>query len=215
MAGSSTRGRSCPAKAGQPAARELVGCGHVLPDEQVRIVDPETHRELPADEIGEIWVSSPSVAQGYWNNREATEQTFQARIAGTTKGRFCARAILGFLHDGELFVTGRIKDMIIVRGVNRYPQDIEMTVERASERIQPQAVGGVCRRSGRARAADHRGRGGADAADDWSRRDRRRPQGGHRRARAAAGRGHSRPLRLDSQNIQRQDSAARLPRRVS
>jgi 8-amino-7-oxononanoate synthase/acyl carrier protein len=132
--------RVVPATAGQPAARELVGCGHVLPDEKVRIVDPETCREMPADRIGEIWVSSPSVAKGYWNNSAATEQTFRARIAHTNEGPFLRSGDLGFVMDGELFVTGRIKDMIIVRGVNRYPQDIEMTVERASERIQPQAV---------------------------------------------------------------------------
>jgi 8-amino-7-oxononanoate synthase/acyl carrier protein len=129
-----------PVKADQPGARELVGCGHVLPDEIVRIVDAETQRELPADRIGEIWINSESVAQGYWNNREATEQSFQARIAGTNEGPFLRSGDLGFLDDGELFVTGRIKDMIIVRGVNRYPQDIEFTVERASEKIQSQAV---------------------------------------------------------------------------
>lgn len=129
-----------PVKADQPGARELVGCGHVLPDETVRIVDPETQRELPSDRIGEIWINSASVAQGYWNNREATEQSFQARIAGTNEGPFLRSGDLGFLDEGELFVTGRIKDMIIVRGVNRYPQDIEFTVERASEKIQSQAV---------------------------------------------------------------------------
>jgi 8-amino-7-oxononanoate synthase/acyl carrier protein len=129
-----------PVKADQEGARELVGCGHVLPSETVRIVDPETLRELPADQIGEIWISSPSVAQGYWNNLEATEQTFRAHIAGTGEGPFLRSGDLGFLIDGELFVTGRIKDMIIVRGVNRYPQDIEMTAERANERIQSQAV---------------------------------------------------------------------------
>ena len=73
------------------------------------------------------------------SEREANS-AFQARIAGTDEGPFLRTGDLGFLIDGELFVTGRIKDMIIVRGVNRYPQDIEMTAERASERIQPQGV---------------------------------------------------------------------------
>src|SRR5207247_3053069 len=77
---------------------------------------------------------------GYWNNPEASKATFAARITGTNEGPFLRTGDLGFLVDGELFVTGRIKDLIIVRGVNRYPQDIEMTVERASERIQPQGV---------------------------------------------------------------------------
>ena len=130
-----------PVPAESPGARQLVGCGHALPDEQVRIVNPDDFRELPPDQIGEIWVSSPSVAQGYWNNLEATENTFRLHITGTNEGPFLRTGDLGFMQDGELFVTGRIKDLIIVRGVNRYPQDIEMTVERASERIQPQAVG--------------------------------------------------------------------------
>ncbi|MEX2173452.1 MAG: aminotransferase class I/II-fold pyridoxal phosphate-dependent enzyme [Pirellulaceae bacterium] len=129
-----------PVHAGKAGGRALVSCGRVLPDEQVKIVQPETLAELPPDEIGEIWIGSPSVAQGYWNNPAATQATFQARIAGTDEGPFLRSGDLGFLHEKELFVTGRLKDMIIVRGVNRYPQDIEMTVERASERIAPQAV---------------------------------------------------------------------------
>src|SRR5207237_9828054 len=94
-------------KPGDANARELVGCGHVLPDEQVRIVDPDTFREQPADRIGEIWVNSPSVAGGYWNNPEATNATFAARITGTNEGPFLRTGDLGFLVDGELFVTGR------------------------------------------------------------------------------------------------------------
>lgn len=131
-----------PVVPGSANGRALVGCGHVLPDEQVKIVDPDTFRELPPDKIGEIWVNSPSVAQGYWNNQAETEKTFRARLAGSDNGSaFLRTGDMGFFEDGELFVTGRIKDLIIVRGVNRYPQDIEMTVERTSSRIQPQAVG--------------------------------------------------------------------------
>ena len=133
--------RVVPVEAGRPNARALVGCGRVLPDELVRIVEPESLSELPPDRIGEIWISSPSVAQGYWDNSEATEATFHARIAGSNEGPFLRTGDLGFFYEHELFVTGRLKDLIIVRGVNRYPQDIEMTAERASERIQPQAVG--------------------------------------------------------------------------
>ena len=133
--------RVVPVDGKHPQARSLVGCGRVLPDEEVKIVDAQTLRELPADRIGEIWVNSPSVAQGYWNNAAATAATFQATVAGGKEKPFLRTGDLGFMHQGELFVTGRIKDLIIVRGVNRYPQDIEMTVERASPRIQPQAVG--------------------------------------------------------------------------
>jgi 8-amino-7-oxononanoate synthase/acyl carrier protein len=129
-----------PLKPGAPRSRLLVSCGHVLPEEQVKIVDTDSLQELPQDKIGEIWVNSPSVAEGYWNNPAETEQTFRARLSGS-ETPFLRTGDLGFFEDGELFVTGRIKDLIIVRGVNRYPQDIEMTVERASERIQPQAVG--------------------------------------------------------------------------
>lgn len=132
--------RVVPTTADAAGARELVSCGHVLPDEKVLIVDPDTCREMAADQIGEIWVNSPSVAQGYWNNAKATEETFGAKLVGDDETAYLRTGDLGFLADGELFVTGRIKDLIIVRGVNRYPQDIEMTVERSSERIQPQAV---------------------------------------------------------------------------
>jgi 8-amino-7-oxononanoate synthase/acyl carrier protein len=130
-----------PVDSKHPQARSLVGCGRVLPDEEVKIVDADTLRELPKDQIGEIWVNSLSVAQGYWNNAEATQATFHARLAGGGGKQYLRTGDLGFMHGGELFVTGRIKDLIIVRGLNRYPQDIEMTVERASSRIQPQAVG--------------------------------------------------------------------------
>ncbi len=133
-------GQVVPIQAGKPAARQLVGCGRILPDEEVRIVDPESRQEISPDRIGEIWIQSPSVAQGYWNNPSVTEETFRARIAGSEEGPFLRSGDLGFLHEGELFVTGRLKDLIIVRGVNRYPQDIEMTVERASPRITAQAV---------------------------------------------------------------------------
>src|SRR5207248_7434242 len=105
---------------------------------------------------------------GYWNNLAATEATFRARIADTGEGPFLRTGDLGFLIDGELFVTGRIKDMIIVRGVNRYPQDIELTVERASDRIQPQAVAAFAvDMAGRERLIIVAG-GERTRRDDWS-----------------------------------------------
>jgi len=122
-------------------ARVLVGCGQVLPGQEVRIVDPVNYRHLPDDRVGEIWVDSPSVAMGYWKNRGATQDTFQAKLADSTSGTYLRTGDLGFLHEGELFVTGRLKDLIIVRGMNRYPQDIELTVERSSNRLQAGAVG--------------------------------------------------------------------------
>ncbi len=118
-----------------PGARCLTGCGRVLPGEEVATVDPDTHERLPADKIGEIWINSPSVGVGYFNNKEATENVFHAGIAGEPERFFLRTGDLGFLHDGELFVTGRLKDMIIVRGVNRYPQDIEHTVQGCDSRL--------------------------------------------------------------------------------
>lgn len=120
-------------------ARTLVGCGQVLPDETVRIVDPDTFEILPADKIGEIWVQSPSVGRGYYQRTKETQRTFDA-YTKSGEGPFLRTGDLGFLYDEQLFVSGRLKDMIVVRGVNRYPQDIEETVERASDAIQAGSV---------------------------------------------------------------------------
>ena len=130
-----------PVPADHEHARHLVGCGQVLPDEEVVIADPMKYARLADDRVGEIWVSSASVGQGYWKQEELTEQTFRAKLSNSTGGPYLRTGDLGFIHDGELFVTGRLKDLIIVRGVNRYPQDIEMTVEKASKRLQAGAVG--------------------------------------------------------------------------
>ena len=110
-------------------ARQLVGCGQVLEGEEVLIVHPENRTALPDDKIGEIWINSPSCGQGYWQRPEQTKETFQARLHPDNGKSYVRSGDLGFMDDGELFVTGRLKDMIIVRGVNRYPQDIEATVE--------------------------------------------------------------------------------------
>jgi acyl-CoA synthetase (AMP-forming)/AMP-acid ligase II/acyl carrier protein len=107
----------------------LVSCGQSLTDQQVLIVHSETQILCKSGEIGEIWVSGPSVAQGYWRQPEATQQTFQADLADQT-GPFLRTGDLGFLQKGELFVTGRLKDLIVIRGKNHYPQDIELTVQR-------------------------------------------------------------------------------------
>ena len=86
---------------------------------------------MPAGQVGEIWVSGPSVAQGYWQRTDETEQTFRAHLQDTGEGPFLRTGDLGFTHDGELFVTGRLKDLIIVHGVNHYPQDIEATAAKS------------------------------------------------------------------------------------
>jgi 8-amino-7-oxononanoate synthase len=117
-------------------ARALVGCGRNLPDQKIVIADPDTLTACPANHIGEIWVNGPSVAHGYWQQEEATNRTFRATLADTGEGPFLRTGDLGFLQDGELFVTGRLKDLIIVHGVNYYPQDIERTVQHSHPRLR-------------------------------------------------------------------------------
>jgi len=123
---------------GSDGTKALVGCGQALvAQQQIHIVDPASYALCPPDRIGEIWIAGPSVAQGYWNRHEESAQTFQAYIAETGEGPFLRTGDLGFLHHGELFVTGRIKDVIIIRGTNHYPQDIELTVEQCHPSLRP------------------------------------------------------------------------------
>jgi amino acid adenylation domain-containing protein len=109
----------------------FVSCGRVIPEQKVVITNPETLKTCQPDEIGEIWVSGLSVGQGYWNRSQETEETFRAYLSDTKEGPFLRTGDLGFLQDGELFITGRAKDLIIIRGRNLYPQDIELTTERS------------------------------------------------------------------------------------
>src|SRR5690606_21033530 len=109
-----------PAEPGAAGARALVGSGGNLLDQTIVIADPETGEQRPANRVGEIWVSGPSVAEGYWRREEESQQTFGARLQDG-RGPFLRTGDLGFLAGGELFVTGRLKDLIIIRGVNFYP----------------------------------------------------------------------------------------------
>jgi len=130
-------GKAVPGEPDEDGVRPLVGCGGQLPDQQVVIVDPAAGRACLEGEVGEVWVAGPSVAQGYWRKPELTEATFRARRADTGEGPFLRTGDLGFLYEGVLFPAGRIKDLIIIRGVNHYPQDIEHTVERSHPRLRP------------------------------------------------------------------------------
>ena len=112
-------------------ARPIVGCGRVWLGDQLQIVNPETSLACQTDEIGEIWVAGPGIAQGYWQKPEETQQTFQVHIAETGEGPFLRTGDLGFVREGELFITGRLKDMMILWGRNHYPQHIEQTVEKS------------------------------------------------------------------------------------
>lgn len=125
----------CPPAVSGPVearTRRVVSSGFAAHDRQVVIVDPDTRVERAPGHVGEIWISGPSVARSYWHRPEETSETFGARLAGTSEGPFLRSGDLGFVLGRQLFVTGRIKDLIIVRGHNHYPQDIELTAERSS-----------------------------------------------------------------------------------
>jgi amino acid adenylation domain-containing protein len=122
---------------GSPAAHSpsttrdnrIVGCGEARGGQSIRIVHPDSGLPCDDGQEGEIWVSGPSVAQGYWQREEESRATFHASLAASGEGPFLRTGDLGVLRDGELFVTGRLKDLIIIRGRNHYPHDIERTVE--------------------------------------------------------------------------------------
>ncbi|OBH89410.1 fatty acyl-AMP ligase [Mycobacterium sp. E2733] len=114
----------------------VVSCGKPLPGNLVRIVDPESLQALGEGRVGEIWVDGASKGGGYWCRPELTADVFGARIAGDDGHTYLRTGDLGFLYEGELFVCGRTKDLIIVRGVNCYPSDIEAIVERSAAQVR-------------------------------------------------------------------------------
>jgi acyl-CoA synthetase (AMP-forming)/AMP-acid ligase II/alkylation response protein AidB-like acyl-CoA dehydrogenase len=118
--------------------RAVVSCGRVFPTTRLAVVDPVTGGLCDRDQVGELWVSDPAVAQGYWRRPEETEETFRGRVAGTSEGPFLRTGDLGFLKDGHLFIAGRLKDTIIIRGANHHPQDIEWTVQAAHSALRPE-----------------------------------------------------------------------------
>jgi 8-amino-7-oxononanoate synthase len=147
-------GQALPRPANAPGIRRLVGSGRELDGQDVLIVDPHSREALPPGRVGEIWVSGPSVAQGYWNRPDASAETFGAMLAQhdhrpsegpmatwrPNPGPYLRTGDLGFFDSGELFVAGRLKDLIIIRGRNHYPQDIEHAVERASSLVRAGSV---------------------------------------------------------------------------
>ncbi|AKT40701.1 type I polyketide synthase [Chondromyces crocatus] len=120
--------------------RTVVGCGRPVLGARIAIVQPSTATECPPRTVGEIWLASDCVALGYLDRPEATQETFHAHLADTGEGPFLRTGDLGFLADGELFITGRVKDLIIIRGENRYPQDIEWSVQQAHGAVRPGGV---------------------------------------------------------------------------
>lgn len=121
---------------GGPDSRTLVGCGRSLADQAIRIVHPERLVECPPGTVGEVWVSGPSIARGYWNRPEESRHTFGQRLADTGAGPFLRTGDLGVVHEGTLYITGRLKELIIVRGRNLYPQDLERTAARTHPALE-------------------------------------------------------------------------------
>lgn len=124
--------------------KNAVGSGHPYMDTKVTIVNPESLTDCKSGEVGEIWVAGGSVAAGYWNRPQTTQETFQAHLQDTGDGPWLRTGDLGFISNGELFVTGRIKDVIIIRGQNHYPQDIELTVQQTNPALRPYCGAAVC-----------------------------------------------------------------------
>jgi acyl-CoA synthetase (AMP-forming)/AMP-acid ligase II len=135
-------GKVAPAIASR--CRRLVSCGTAHLGQQIAIVDPESRRVAPPGFIGEIWVAGDSVAQGYWNQPAATKETFHAHLADDGNESFLRTGDLGFMAEEGLFITGRLKELLIVRGCNYYPEDLEDAVRRSHptfERGQGAAFG--------------------------------------------------------------------------
>ncbi|HNS16575.1 MAG TPA: AMP-binding protein [Bacteroidales bacterium] len=122
-----------------PDSSYQVSVGKPWIDTNIFIIDPETHTHCRTNEVGEIWVSGSIVTRGYWNKPKETKATFQAMIRDTGEGPFLRTGDLGFIHEGELYVTGRLKDLIILRGRNYYPQDIEYIAENSHPALRPNA----------------------------------------------------------------------------
>ncbi|WP_130901319.1 non-ribosomal peptide synthetase [Pseudomonas sp. Sample_11] len=135
----------------------VMSCGISQPEHAVLIVEPNTLEELADNAVGEVWAAGPSIAHGYWRNPEASAKTF-VQHAGRS---WLRTGDLGFIRAGELFVTGRLKDMLIVRGHNLYPQDIEQTVEREVEVVRKGRVAAF--------AVTHNGEEGIGVAAEISR----------------------------------------------
>ncbi|EXB68368.1 MULTISPECIES: fatty acyl-AMP ligase [unclassified Acinetobacter calcoaceticus/baumannii complex] len=128
-------------------AVQVVSCGKISAHIDCRIVNPHTHKEVAAHEVGEIWLAGESVTAGYWQKPEINQETFEATIldeAGQPSKEYYLRTgDMGFIKDGDLYVTGRLKDVIIIRGKNYYPQDIECSVEMAHPAVRKGCVAAV------------------------------------------------------------------------
>jgi acyl-CoA synthetase (AMP-forming)/AMP-acid ligase II len=126
-----------PAGQTPATARRLVGCGKGRGCGRLIVVDPESQRICPPDRIGEIWLAGGGVADGYWNRPRQTQHFFAASLADSGEGPFLRTGDLGFLRDGELYITGRLDELIFIDDTHHYPNDIEFSVERAHPALRP------------------------------------------------------------------------------
>ena len=129
------RGKALPARSILDHPRRLVSCGQIQSEQQMLVVDPDTRQICEDRVIGEIWLAGPSIVKGYWNRPKATQQLFHAYLADNGAGPFFRTGDLGFLDNHELFITGRLKDMLIMQGRNHSPYDIEFTVKQSHPAI--------------------------------------------------------------------------------
>ena len=199
-------------RCGTEGGSELVSYGAPR-SSTVRIVDPETRIENPAGKVGEIWLHGDNVASGYWRNPQQSERTFGAKLVdpspGTPQGPWLRTGDLGVMSEGELFIIGRIKDLLIVDGRNHYPDDIEATIQeitggRVAAISVPDDRTRAARRDRGAQEAGWLGRGGAAPA---SHRETGSHLGDFEVARRAGGGSGSGAAGLDSDHDQRQGSA--------
>lgn len=116
--------------------QHAISCGRPGSGHRVIAVDPETFKPVAADQIGELWAAGPSVPSAYWGMPEESAATFDGRLADSNEGPYLRTGDLGFVHDGEVYITGRLKDLIIIAGRNHYPSDIELSVQRADAPIR-------------------------------------------------------------------------------
>jgi nonribosomal peptide synthetase protein BlmVI len=192
-AGGLRSGQAGPAAGGAPAV-SLVSAGRPAIGTDVRIVEPATAQPLAEGRVGEVWVAGASIARGYWNCGPDPAGAFGQRLPGAPGQHFLRTGDLGFLLGGELYLTGRLKDVIVVRGENHYPQDLEWAAQIACPRLRPAAVAAFLPRPAR------RGRDRLPAARAAAARARNRTA---RLGRAAA--------RRCAEDHQRQDPPASLP----
>lgn len=133
-----------PASLDAPGSKVIVGCGRAVSPVELAIVNPATHQLCNPDEVGEIWIAGTSVALGYWKQKEETERTYRAHLANESDKSYLRTGDLGYLQGRELFVTGRLKDCLIIRGQNHYPQDIELTIETCHSAIRRHSTAAFC-----------------------------------------------------------------------